>query len=191
MRRSVWITDPGGSNRSVSHSIDLFASRSTHLLPRYVSRFLDPEALAVDAFSVSWAGERSWINADWDSLPKVAQRLEEEPAACATVVCPYFPGELWFQRLRLMSSDMVVLPWDPSFAEFPQGQSRSASIGPREWSIAFVHIPVRYPGPAAMAAEALRRHRASTIRHPDLPEERDYLVLPLLPVEVRTTGTSA
>ena len=173
------------------HSIDLFASRSTHLLPRYVSRFLDPEALAVDAFSVSWAGERSWINADWDSLPKVAQRLEEEPAACATVVCPYFPGELWFQRLRLMSSDMVVLPWDPSFAEFPQGQSRSASIGPREWSIAFVHIPVRYPGPAAMAAEALRRHRASTIRHPDLPEERDYLVLPLLPVEVRTTGTSA
>ena len=76
---------------------------------------------AMDAFSVSWAGERCWVNADWDSLPEVAQRLEEEPAACATVVCPYFPGELWFQRLRLMSADMVVVPWDPSFAEFPHG----------------------------------------------------------------------
>ena len=47
------------------------------------------------------------------------------------------------------------------------------------------------PGPAAVAAEALRRRRASTIRHPDLPEERDYLVLPLLPVEARAAGASA
>ena len=79
------------------HSIDLFASRLAHLLPRYVSRFLDPQAVAVDAFSVSWASERARIHCDWDSLPKVAQALAEQPAACATVVCPYFPGELWFQ----------------------------------------------------------------------------------------------
>ena len=139
----------------------------------------------MDAFSVSWAGERCWVNADWDSLPKIAQRLEEEPAACATVVCPYFPGELWFQRLRLMSSDMVVLPWDFSFAEFPQRRDESVAVGPRDWSIAFVHIPARRLGPSELAAETLRLRRAAAIQHPSLPEERDYLVLPLLPAAVR------
>ena len=43
------------------NSTDLFASRSTHLLPRYVSRFLDPQAVAVGAFSVSWLGPASVI----------------------------------------------------------------------------------------------------------------------------------
>jgi len=173
------------------HSIDLFASRSTHLLPRYVSRFLDPQAVAVDAFSVSWAGERCWVNADWDSLPKVAQRLEEDPAACATVVCPYFPGELWFQRLRLMSVDMIVVPWDPSFAEFPQGRNASGVVGPRDWSLAFVHIPVRRPGPMALAAEARRRMRVAALQRPALPEEQDYLVLPLLPAVDRASALTA
>ena len=162
------------------HSIDLFASRLTHLLPRYVSRFLDPQALAVDAFSFPWAGERAWIHCDWDSLPRVAQALAEQPEACATVVCPYFPGELWFQRLRLMSSDVVVLPWMSSFAEFPHGRDASVEIGPRDWSIAFVHIPVRPLGPSQQAAETLRLARAAAVVRPALPLESDYLVLPLL-----------
>ena len=49
-----------------------------------------------DAWSVSWKGERAWINCDWDLLERVAQRLEEEPAASALVFCPYFPVQSWY-----------------------------------------------------------------------------------------------
>jgi hypothetical protein len=59
------------------------------------ARFLDPRAEGQDAFSLpTWAGEVMWINCDWDMLDLVAQRLEAEPLAKATVLCPYFPGQL-------------------------------------------------------------------------------------------------
>ena len=83
------------------------------------------------------------------------------------------------------------MPWDSSFAEFPQGRDESAVVGPRDWSIAFVHIPARRLGPSELAAEALRLRRASAIQHPSLPEQRDYLVLPLLPATVRAAGLIA
>ena len=79
-----------------------------------------------------------------------------------------------------MSSDVVVLPWMSSFAEFPHGRDASVEIGPRDWSIAFVHIPVRPLGPSQQAAETLRLTRAAAVVRPALPLESDYLVLPLL-----------
>jgi hypothetical protein len=49
-------------------TLDLFASENTTQLKRYVSRFHDPKAVAIDAWSQRWSGERSWINVDWDQL---------------------------------------------------------------------------------------------------------------------------
>jgi hypothetical protein len=89
-------------------SVDLFASRTTAQLARYVSRFPDSRAAAVDAWSVSWAGEKAWINADWDLLEKIAQRLEEEPTAAAVILCPYFPVQSWFQRLAALADRVLV-----------------------------------------------------------------------------------
>ena len=131
------------SRLRVAHTLDLFASSVSKQLTRYVSRFPDPSAEAQDAFSLpSWSGEVLWINCDWDLLDLVAQRLEAEPAAVATVMCPYFPGQLAFSRLQRMASDIVVAPWDNAWASRP-GQLVSARIGPSVWQVAFIHIGSR------------------------------------------------
>ena len=130
----------------VRHTIDLFASVGCRQLDRYVSKFPDGRSVAVDAFSLrSWSGEVSWVNCDWDDLDRVAQRLEAEPKAAATVLCPYFPAELAFQRLHRMCSGMVVMEWDPSW-ELRAEPNASGPLGPPEWNVAFVHIPARPRG---------------------------------------------
>ena len=42
-------------------NVDLFASRLKHQIPRYVSWHPDPNAVAVDAFSISWTSEKFYI----------------------------------------------------------------------------------------------------------------------------------
>jgi len=130
-------------------SLDLFASKNTAQLPRYCSRFRDPKAVATDAWSVKWAGERLWINADWDLLERVAQRLESEPGAAATIVCPYFPVQSWFQRLAALADRILVCPWEPLWASRPQ-RRECGQIGPADWSICFVSVPVRRSGPSSV-----------------------------------------
>ena len=43
------------------HSVDRFANHENTQLPRFNSRFWCPGTEAVDAFSVSWAGENNWL----------------------------------------------------------------------------------------------------------------------------------
>eukprot|EP01043_Picozoa_sp_COSAG02_P008816 COSAG02_NODE_288_length_25612_cov_29.808529_16_plen_272_part_00 len=83
-----------------------------------------------------WSGEVLWINCDWDQLDLVAQRLEAEPTAVATVLCPYFPGQLAFARLQRLAADILVMPWDHKWAVRP-GQLGSAQVGPSVWQVAF------------------------------------------------------
>ena len=42
-------------------NVDLFASRLNHQLPRYASWHPDPNAFAVNAFSISWTSEKFYI----------------------------------------------------------------------------------------------------------------------------------
>jgi len=143
------------SELRVQHSLDLFASRLFHQTRRYVSRMPDGLSVGVDAFALrSWGREVSWINADWDLLPQIAQRLEMEPAAAATVVCPYNPADLGFTRLRRLSSKIVVLPFDQAWVCRPP-KHEFGRLGPARWSVAFVHIPARQGGESLSSKRGL------------------------------------
>ena len=41
------------------HSVDRFAHFHNHKLPRFVSRFWNPDSEGVDAFCFDWAGENN------------------------------------------------------------------------------------------------------------------------------------
>ena len=43
-----------------SHTIDRFANSFNHQLARFNSRFGDPGAEAIDAFTCDWANENNW-----------------------------------------------------------------------------------------------------------------------------------
>eukprot|EP00854_Cymbomonas_tetramitiformis_P034050 gene34050-biopygen7167 len=54
-----------------------------------------------------WRGEISWVNPPWELLDEVAHKLREEDAA-ATVVAPYWPGQVWFRELEALSAELPV-----------------------------------------------------------------------------------
>ncbi|KAK3269988.1 hypothetical protein CYMTET_21591 [Cymbomonas tetramitiformis] len=54
-------------------------------------------------------GEVNWVNPPWSLLDEVVHKLREEGCA-ATVVAPYWPGQMWFQQLEAMADVVAILP---------------------------------------------------------------------------------
>ena len=57
------------------HSVDRFANHENTQLPRFNSRFWCPGTEAVDAFSVSWAGENNWLVPPIFLIPRVLNHM--------------------------------------------------------------------------------------------------------------------
>ncbi|KAK3287371.1 hypothetical protein CYMTET_5118 [Cymbomonas tetramitiformis] len=86
------------------HTVDRFASELCVQLPRYYAQWHDPRCEGVDSLAFSWLGEVNWVNPPWSLLDEVAHKLREEKCA-ATVVAPYWPGQMWFQQLEAMADE--------------------------------------------------------------------------------------
>jgi hypothetical protein len=69
----------------------------------------------VDAFSVSWVGTNSFINAPWDLLPRVLAKLRDERAS-ATVIAPWWPAQPWWPDLRALSTARLRLHLPPDLS---------------------------------------------------------------------------
>ena len=115
-----WCLDPGTVawlwSLTEKPQIDLFATRENHQLPLYVSPCPDPEALEINAMSLSWD--------QWDSLylfppvallPKVVARLLQFRGK-GILVAPFYPQSSWFPNL---------LSRCPSHWPLPSGHSLS------------------------------------------------------------------
>ena len=85
------------------HSIDRFASEMTSQLPCYNSLYFDPRTEGVDALARNWSGENNFINCPFWMLNKVVNKIFREKVA-ATVITPYWPTQIWFQKLKKMCS---------------------------------------------------------------------------------------
>ncbi|KAK3233369.1 hypothetical protein CYMTET_56327 [Cymbomonas tetramitiformis] len=90
------------------HTVDRFASELSAQLPRYYAQWHGPGCEGVDSLAFSWLGEVNWVNPPWSLLDEVAHKLREEKRA-ATVVAPYWPGQMWFQQLEAMAEEVVIL----------------------------------------------------------------------------------
>jgi hypothetical protein len=79
------------------HTIDLFLSALSTLLPRYNANLLDPSCEAVDSLHLAdtyWREENNCCNPPWPLLPNLAQRLQQS-GATATMVAPRWQGKAW------------------------------------------------------------------------------------------------
>jgi len=89
------------------HTVDMFASRRNTLLPRFFSRWLDPEAAATDALSRSWALEGNpYAHPPIGLIAKVLDKLREDKCEL-TLVAPVWASQAWITSLIDMS---VSLP---------------------------------------------------------------------------------
>jgi hypothetical protein len=90
--------------------IDLFASRLNYQIKPFVSWGPDPEAFAVDAFSISWKNRLIYAFPPFSVVQRVLSKMERE-ATTGVLILPNWPTAVWYpQMLRLLMQDPVLLP---------------------------------------------------------------------------------
>ena len=93
--------------------LDLFASRLNFQLPRYVSWIPDPNAVAVDAFTLDWGTQYNYAFPPFSRILQVLQKLERDQAEII-LVAPHWPTQSWFPKLtRLLIQNPVLLLSQP------------------------------------------------------------------------------
>ena len=71
-------------------AVDLFASHTNHLLPKYFSRHYTPTSAGVDAFAQPWHG-LCWANPPFAILGRVLQYAASTLASLC-LICPFWPS---------------------------------------------------------------------------------------------------
>ena len=97
------------------HSVDGFANHKNTQLPRFNSRFSCPGTEAVDAFSVSWAGENNWLVPPTFLIPKVLKQIVALGGRATLVVparpsAPFWPLIFTDEGLSPIFSDIFDIP---------------------------------------------------------------------------------
>lgn len=81
--------------------IDLFASRSNHKCPRYVSWKKDPGSEAIDAFTISWKEFYFYSFPPFSIILKVLRKICKDKAEGIMVVSDW-PAQPWYPLFRSM-----------------------------------------------------------------------------------------
>lgn len=86
-------------------SVDLMATFLTARLPRFISPYPHPKAIAVDAMSCQWAGMEGYMFPPWQMYGPVLTKLVSETDCTLTLVVPKWPNRPWFPLLLQMICD--------------------------------------------------------------------------------------
>jgi len=90
------------------HTVDRFASSQNKLLPRYNTRFYDPQAEATDAMLQDWSQENNYLNPHIRMLPQIIRKILQ--VGCqATIIAPLWPSAPWFPLLLRLASDFSYI----------------------------------------------------------------------------------
>ena len=77
--------------------IDLFASRINYLFPKYVSYRPNPQAFAIDAFSLQWSRLDFYAFPPFSVIPAVLSKIQREEAL-GVVALPDWPAQGWYPK---------------------------------------------------------------------------------------------
>lgn len=100
------------TNTFGSPSIDFFADRNNAKCRRFISWHRDPNALAIDAFTVDWKAEIDYAFPPFCLIPQVLQKIIQDKAR-VIVVAPDWPSQPWFPTfLNQVEGDLLRL--DPN-----------------------------------------------------------------------------
>ena len=102
-------------------NIDLFASRINFQIYPYVAWKPDPEAVAIDAFTIPW-DQYCYAFPPFCLIGKALAKIEEEKAS-GILIAPLWITQSWFSKLGNMlidcpllfprSKDTLILPYKP------------------------------------------------------------------------------
>lgn len=85
--------------------VDLFANRLNKRLPIYVAPAEDPQALHVDALTMSWTNLTAYAFPPIALLPLVISKVHDSSNCRVILVAPFWPRRSWFPALLEILSD--------------------------------------------------------------------------------------
>lgn len=92
--------------------IDMFATRLNSQLPGYVSWRPDPQALAVDAFTLNWTNTGYYMFPPFSLIGPILHKLEGDQGR-AVLVFPLWKTQAWFPKLlSMITGHPRLLPQD-------------------------------------------------------------------------------
>lgn len=98
------------SKLSLQPTIDLFASRLNYQLKPFISWRPDPEAFAVDAFTIDWGTHIFYAFPPFSLLGRVLQKVQQDQAE-GIIIVPYWQTQVWYPKLlQLMIKEPVQIP---------------------------------------------------------------------------------
>ena len=91
--------------------IDLFASRLSKQLDRFVSWFPEPGASFYNAFTIDWSSYKPYLFPPFNLVGKVVNKLVKDEVEQAILIFPLWPAQSWFPLLlECISSFPMRLP---------------------------------------------------------------------------------
>lgn len=95
--------------------VDLFASRLNKQLTKYVSWFPEPDAIASNAFSLSWSKFNPYIFPPFSMVSRVLQKVQEDKVRNVILIVPMWATQPWFPTLLDLLTDLpIMLPNKPN-----------------------------------------------------------------------------
>ena len=111
-RESEWMLNKALLSRAleslnVSPVIDLFASRINKQFKRYVSYRPDPNAEAIDAFSLNWENLNFYAFPPFSVIPDVLSKIQKEGAE-GIAILPDWPTQSWYAKASKLIKQQPV-----------------------------------------------------------------------------------
>lgn len=97
------------TNKLGQPDIDLFASRTNAKCNQFISWRQDPDATAVDAFTVDWENYFFYAFPPFSVILKCLHKIETDKAT-GILVFPIWPSQAWYPLLQnMLASDIIYL----------------------------------------------------------------------------------
>ena len=132
------------TRRFGSRTCDRFASAANTLCPSFNSLHEDVGSAGTDAFLQDWTGEANWCNPPWNLLPRLTSFLAARPAVDAVVIAPDWPSAIWFQPLRRLAAEAVLIQRRPGMF-LPGDPTLPRLLPPPKWNLRAFHVRPRGP----------------------------------------------
>ena len=146
--------------------LDLFASRLNTKCSKYVSRRPEPEAMAVDAFSLEWDSDIYYIFGPFSLTAQILKKMEEDKTKEALVVLPLWPSQNWWPTLtNLIIGQCYLLPRPQNVLSLPHRPERKHPLT----AMRLVAFPLS--GKRSASKEFRRTLETSSLNHGDLRQE--------------------
>jgi hypothetical protein len=99
--------------------IDQFASRIKYQFKPYVAFRPDPEAIAINAFHMTWVQFAFYAFPPFSVIMQVLQKIQEDQAS-GILVIPYWPTQIWWPKaMNMIFQQPIVLPKSKELLSLP------------------------------------------------------------------------